>query len=138
MDDPHAGIRKNIDARVRAVRAKDEDALFAQYAADLRTFDLVVPLENHGDAVRKRVREWFSSFASDIAYAISDVVIEVSGDVAFEHHIVHVQGDAVSGQHVDMRFRETVGYRNIGGAWKVVHQHSSVPVDMKDMKAVLT
>jgi PhnB protein len=124
-------ILRNIDARVRAVRAKDVRGLLAGYAGDVQTFDLVPPLEVRGArAVERRVRDWFDSFATEIDYELREIVLETSQDVAFDHHLVHVRGDAVTGEHVDMWFRETVGYRRFGDAWKVVHQHSSLPIDM--------
>ena len=62
--------------------------------------------------------------------------LSVADDVAFDHHFTHVRGTSRSGDAIDMWFRETVGYRKIDGAWRVTHQHSSVPFDMTDGKAM--
>jgi ketosteroid isomerase-like protein len=131
-------IRRCIDARVRAVRDKNADALLSGYAADVRTFDMVEPLENRGiEAVRRRVVEWFGPFATPIDYEIEDVELEVEGTVAFDHHFTHVRGRSVAGAQIDMWFRETVGWRKVGREWKVTHQHSSVPFDMTTLQARL-
>jgi len=131
-------IRAGIADRVRAVREKDVEGLLAHYAPEVATFDLVAPLRNLGaGAVRSRVREWFASFRTAIDYEIRDANISTAGDVAFEHHLTHVRGTSQSGDPVDMWFRETVGYRRMGGRWLVTHQHSSVPLDMNGGKGLL-
>ena len=131
-------LRAGIEARVRAVRAKDVEGLLRAYAPDVATFDKVAPLANQGaEAVRRRVTEWFASFRTPIDYEIRDVQLAVAGDVAFDHHFTHVRGTSTAGGEVEMWFRETVGYRKIDGAWRVTHQHSSVPFDMTDGKAML-
>jgi ketosteroid isomerase-like protein len=131
MNDESA-IRVSIEARARAIRARDVDALVAFYAPDVKTFDLVTPLASDGiEALRCRVTEWFSSFTSPIEYRVRKIELFVAGDVAFEHHLVHVEGWNKLGRHIRMWFRESVGYKKMDGVWRVVHQHSSVPMDME-------
>jgi ketosteroid isomerase-like protein len=108
------------------------------YAHDVVTFDLVVPLANKGaDALRRRVVDWFSSFDTPIDYELRNVDLSVDGDLAFDYHVTRVRGTNTSGTTIDMWFRETAGYRKIGGHWKITHQHSSVPFDMTTGKARL-
>lgn len=131
-------IRRLIDERVSAIRSKNVDAVLAQYAPDVTTFDLLEPLAHRGvDGVRERLQGWFASFSATIDYDITGIELELSGDVAFDHHFVHVRGKNVDGAVIDMWFRETVGWRKEGGQWKVAHQHSSVPLDMSTMKGVI-
>jgi ketosteroid isomerase-like protein len=132
-------IRSEIAARVEAVRTKDVFTLMSHYALEVLTFDVVTPLSNLGaETVRERVVAWFESFEGLIDYELADVKLSVAGDVAFDSHLTHVRGkNRESGQMIDMWFRETIGYRKLDGAWKVVHQHSSVPFDMTDGKARL-
>jgi uncharacterized protein (TIGR02246 family) len=133
-----AEIRAGMNERVRAVRAKDVEALMSCYAQDVVTFDLVAPLSNEGaSAVRRRVTDWFASFQTSIDYELRDVSLFVSGDVAFDHHFTRVRGTSNGGAEIDMWFRETIGYRKVHGHWKVVHQHSSVPFDMASGKPLL-
>jgi uncharacterized protein (TIGR02246 family) len=133
-----AEIRAGLEARAAAVRAKDVEALLAWYAPEVVTFDLVPPISNRGaGAVRERVAAWFSSFRTPIEYEVREVTVFVAGDVALDHHLTHVRGTGVSGAEIDMWFRETVGYRKVAGRWRVVHQHSSVPVDMATGRPVL-
>jgi ketosteroid isomerase-like protein len=130
-----SAIRAQIDRRIQAIRSKDVDAVLSTYAQNVETFDLMSPLANHGaDAVRKRLSDWLGSFEGPLDYGLRDVTLAVAGDVAFDHHFTHVHGTTKTGQTIDMWFRETLGYRRVKGEWVVVHQHSSVPVDMKDMR----
>ncbi len=126
-------IRAEVDARVRAIRDKNVDAVLAGYSPEVVTFDVVVPLRYAGlSSVRTRLSNWFASFKSSLDYEISDLKIAIAGDVAFDHHLTRVHGVNQGGHVIDMWFRETVGYRKTGGAWRVTHQHSSVPIDMEN------
>jgi uncharacterized protein (TIGR02246 family) len=128
-----------IEARVRGVRAKDLEAVLRLYAEDVVAFDLVAPLQHRGrEGLKKRLAEWFASFSTDIDYELRDVELSVSGDVAFDHHLTHVHATNRSGQVIDMWFRESVGYRSVSGQWLVVHQHSSVPMNMTNGQADIT
>ena len=125
-------IRAKIADRERAVREKDVAGLLKHYADDVISFDVLPPLAHRGvQAVRKRVTDWFASFETPIDYECRALDLAVSGDVAFDLHFTHVRGINRAGMTIDMWFRETVCYRRLAGEWKVTHQHSSVPFDMK-------
>ncbi len=87
--------------------------------------------------MERRLQEWFASFTTSIEYEQRDSELSLAGNVAFGRHFTHVRGTNVAGDRVDMWYRETLGYRKDGGTWKIVHQHSSVPLDMKTMKGLL-
>jgi hypothetical protein len=75
---PNRLSRKNDD-RVKAVRAKDIDALASSYAPDVLAFDVIGPLQSTGsDAIGKRLEEWFSSFQGPIDFEIRDLTIAAS------------------------------------------------------------
>jgi ketosteroid isomerase-like protein len=58
-----AQILALIEARVKAVHAKDVNRAMEGITPDILLFDVVNPLHHHGsDAERKRMQEWFSSF----------------------------------------------------------------------------
>jgi ketosteroid isomerase-like protein len=125
-----AAIFQCIEGRVQAVRVKDVERLMSQFAPDVRTFGLAPPLESAGLTVlRRRVTEWLGSFSTPIDYEIRDIELEVSGTLAYDHHLTHVAGKDHSGHPIDLWFRETVGWRKVSGTWKVTHQHASVPFD---------
>ncbi len=133
-----AGIRELIDDRVKAVRAKDINGAMSNIAPDIRSFDVVNPLQYVGsDALRKRAEEWFSSFQGPIGFEIRDLNIATGGDVAFSHGLNHISATKRDGEKLDMWWRATVCYRRIDDEWMVTHEHNSVPFDMTSGKASL-
>jgi PhnB protein len=124
-----AQIRASIDDWAEALRAKDADAVMAHYAADSVTFDLAPPLiQTAADA--DGLRAWFASWQSPLGYQIRDLKITADADVAFCHFLARLSGTRADGERADLWFRQTLCFRKIGGAWKIAHQHESVPFYM--------
>jgi ketosteroid isomerase-like protein len=133
-----AQIRALIEARVRAVNAKDVDGAIEGSTPDILIFDVVNPLRSRGsDAERKRTQEWFSSFHGPIGYEISDLVIAAGDDVAFSHCLNRYSGTTIDGGELGMWVRATTCYRKIDGEWMITHEHQSVPFDIENGKASL-
>lgn len=135
-----AKIRALIEERAKAVRARDIDGAVADLAPDVVAFDVINPLQNKGaDAVRKRIADWFSSFAgTTLGYEIAELSITTGDDVAFSHSLNQVKGTKADGQEIEMCWRATTCYRKIDGQWLVTHEHSSVPFDPETGKASLS
>jgi ketosteroid isomerase-like protein len=132
-----AQIRALIEARVKAVRAKDVNGAMSSITPDILLFDVVNPLRSHGsDAERKRAQEWFSSFQGPIGYEIGDLFIAAGDDVAFSHCLNRYSGTTIHGE-LGMWVRVTTCYRKIDGKWMITHEHQSVPFDTESGKASL-
>ena len=133
-----AQIRKLIDDREKAVRARDVEGSIANIAPDIVWFDVVNPLQHFGsDAIKKRANEWFASFEGAIGYETSELSITAGDDVAFSHGLNHVSATRIGGGQLDMWWRTTVCYRKIDEKWTVTHEHNSVPFDVESGKASL-
>ena len=133
-----AQIRAIIDDRSKAVRAKDINGAVSHYAPNIRSFDVVNPLQYVGsDSSRKRAEEWFSSFQGPIGYEIRDLSITVGKTLAFSHGLSHVSATRTDGGQLDMWWRTTVCFRKLDGKWMVTHEHNSVPFDVESGKASL-
>lgn len=133
-----AQIRRQIDDRVKAVRAKDIKGAMSNYAADVVSFDVVNPLQCVGlEAIRERLEGWFSSFRGPIGYEMRDLSIAASNDAAFCHSLNRVTGTRTDGCKLDMWWRATVCYCKTDGKWLVTHAHSSVPFDVESGQASL-
>jgi ketosteroid isomerase-like protein len=131
-------IRAVIDAIIKAVRTNDVEGFLRQCAPDIVAFDLLPPLEQKGwDAVRRGWGIALGSFEGPIEYDVDHLDIAISGDIAWSRSIVHFGGTTKEGTQAMNRLRSTLGFRKIGGQWKVVHQHVSVPFDMANGKALL-
>jgi ketosteroid isomerase-like protein len=131
-------IRRLVDKRVEAVRAKDVSGATSMAASDFVLFDVVNPLQATGpDASRRRAEEWFATFEGPIDYEIRDLRITASCDVGFSHGLNHVSAKTTDGARLDMWWRGTVCYRKVDGSWMATHEHNSVPFDMTKAKAPL-
>ena len=137
MSDP---VRRLLDAYRDAVLAKDVDALLALYAPDARLFDMWGPWSYDGAAAwRKNVEDWFGSLGSEkVGVEFDDVRTIDSGDVIVAQAFVTYRGLSAAGEELRaMQNRLTVILANKGGAWKIVHEHSSSPADFETGKVKL-
>jgi uncharacterized protein (TIGR02246 family) len=124
-------IQKLIDSWLKAVRAKDVNAVMPHYAADILLFDLAPPLQYVGeDEYRKNWEEWFATWQGQIGYEIQNLSSTVGDDVAFRHSLNRIRGTRTSGEETDVWVRMTACYRKINGKWLITHEHVSVPFYM--------
>ena len=138
VQENETAIRAIIEARAAAVRAGDVNAMMADVADDIVTFDVVDPLKDLGaDSARKRAAQWMASYNGSIGWDSRDTQITTDGNVAFSHELSHVTGKLKTGAEVNMWFRTTLGFQRINGRWLVVHNHSSDPFDPESGKASL-
>ena len=131
-------IRELVESWATAIRIKDAEALAAPFTSGALVFDLIEPLQAIGpDAVRARAEQWLSSFEGPLAFEVRDLNVTAGEDVAFCHSLNGVRGTKRNGEKIQMWWRATVCFRRIAGKWKVVHEHSSVPFNMKTGAASL-
>jgi len=133
-----AQVRAVIDAITAAVREKDVEALLSRCASEIATFDLVPPLKHEGtDAIRELWTQSLAAFVPPIEYEVHELDLIVGGDVAFGRSLNRFGGTQTNGKRIVNWLCSTLGLRKIDDEWKVVHQHVSVPFDMKSGKAML-
>lgn len=125
-------IRALIDNWASAMRAKNADGVVSHYAPDTVKFILAPPLQYTRDNPydKKELEKWFSSFQGPIDYENRDLNITAGSDVAFCHSLNRMMATTTNGAKVDLWFRQTLGFRNIDGRWKITHEHGSVPFYM--------
>lgn len=124
-----AALTALVESRVAAVAAKDVETLVAQYAEDVTLFDALGPLRDTGqDVERNRLREWFGAYRTSIDLRIRDLEVVADGGAGFAHYVFQVRGTMTDGTDVDMAVRATLGFRRGEAGWKIVHEHSSVPL----------
>ena len=127
---PEADIRRVVDAQASAVRRGDVEAMIADVAEDVVSFDVVDPLRRTGRAsVRERSAAWVASFDGPISWNNRDIVVAASTDVAFASMLSRVVGTLRNGTRIDMFFRKTLGFARRDGRWVIIHDHGSVPFD---------
>lgn len=131
-----ARIRKLIEERVEAIRARDVDALMRSHAPNVVMFDALDPLRYVGsEAVRERAAQWLSWYRGPVGYEVRDLSVTAGSEAAFCHYLYRVTGTMTNGREVDMWVRSTVCFRKVGDEWMVTHEHTSVPFDAESGKA---
>ena len=75
-----------------------------------------------------------AKIASDGKVTLSDQLIRVVGDVAYELGTEHVVM-TLAGRSVRAEARVTNIYRREAGAWRIVHHHTDLSPEMQDVSA---
>jgi uncharacterized protein (TIGR02246 family) len=133
-----AAIRELIDDFANAFRDKDVDGVMSPFARDIVSFDIVPPLQTAGaDTFVTHWHQFFESHEGPIHVEFPDVRIETGDDVAFSHCVHRIKGTLKNGQQTDWWLRWTACYRKRNGRWLIVHEHVSVPADLKSGRALM-
>ena len=125
-------IREVIAEREAAIRDRDARRVVQVHTADTVIFDLAPPLRLKGsDALDpEALEDWFATWAGPIGLEHRDLDVTVAGDLAFAHGLLHLTGSRTSGEQTDVLVRQTFCLRRVNGAWRIVHEHASVPFYM--------
>jgi ketosteroid isomerase-like protein len=121
-------IRALIDAFVAAIRARDIGGVMQVFAPEIVSFDLGPPLQHGGEDFERRWQALFDTHSGPVDYEVSALSLTIGGDIAFSHSLNR------NGQRW---VRWTACYRRIDGWWRIIHEHVSVPADVREGTAVL-
>lgn len=130
--DTPAAIRQLLHGYTQSVLAKDVEAFVALYAADVRVFDMWHRWSHDGQQPwREMVQGWFGSLRDErVLVAFSEVRTRVAQDLAVLHAFVSFAAiDAGGATLRSMTNRITMALVRQGDGWKIVHQHTSAPID---------
>jgi uncharacterized protein (TIGR02246 family) len=131
-------IRDVLDAYAATVHARDVEGHVGLYDEGVHLFDAWEQFEARGrEALRAATEQWFGSLGEErVRVTLDDVTVVTDGDVGFAHAAVVFAAETPSGERVRaMTNRFTFGLRR-DGRWRIVHQHSSLPISMDTMTAV--
>ena len=119
-----------IDAAAKAHYHKDAQAIAASYVPDAAIFDLAPPLIHRGIDIAEK-QAWLDSWDGPVEIEPRDFQITVNGDSAFCHGYLRMAGKKKDADHaISFWMRETVCLERRAGAWRIVHDHTSVPFYM--------
>ena len=134
-------IEKMLESYRAAAYAKDVDAFVALFSEDVRVFDMWGRWSYDGTGEwRGMVTDWFGSLGDErVAVEFDDVQIITGEGVAAAHAFVTFKGLSADGQELRaMNNRLSWVLRKAeNGAWKVVHEHTSAPVNFETAKVIL-
>ena len=125
-------IRRLVEEKTAALRARDAKAMVSAYDPGAVRYILAPPLRQPGDARdAEPVEKWLATFDGPVDTEVRDLAVTVDGDVAFCTSLNRLtatpRGQAES---FTLWHRSTLGLRRIDGAWRVTHEHDSVPFEM--------
>lgn len=83
---------------------------------------------------------WFGSLGDErVEVEFHDVRSSIGEDIAFGHAAVTFAGVSAQGERLrSMTNRLTLNLVKKEGLWKIVHEHSSLPIDMESGKAIFS
>jgi uncharacterized protein (TIGR02246 family) len=140
VNDVEQPILQVFDAYKAAVFAKDVDAFVALYHEDVCVFEMWGTWSYNGiEAWRTMVGEWFGSLGSErVVVELDSVQTHVTNDLAVAYAFISYTGVSAEGKALrTMHNRLTWALKQHGSTWKIVHEHSSAPVDPETLKVLL-
>lgn len=140
MNEPQQPVLQILDAYKAAVNAKDVDVFVSLYAPDLIAFDLWGEWSYRGiEAWRKMVTAWFGSLGDEsVVVEMDKAQVIAEPQLAVVSAFVTFKGISAEGQELRaMQNRFTWVLKNRAGEWRIVHEHSSAPIDPETSKGIL-
>jgi ketosteroid isomerase-like protein len=122
-------INTMLVAWATALGEKNAAGVLSYLTEDVVEFTLAAPLQNKGKDL-DGLQSWFDTWQGPIEGDVEDQVLTIGGDVAIWTCLMHMMGTKTDGAKVDLWFRRTMGLRKEAGAWKIAHNHESVPFAM--------
>jgi ketosteroid isomerase-like protein len=125
-------IRALLATRLAALRAKDAGQFVTAFDASIVKFDLAPPLQETGASVLDPagLQWWLNTWDGEVVVELAQLSITVGGNAAFCYCLEHIQGTRNDGEEQNMWTRSTLGLKKIDDAWKITHEHNSVPFYM--------
>lgn len=127
-------VRSAIERWAKAVRNHDREGILADHDPDIVMFDVPPPERLKG--LQEYAGTWdlfFRWHRPGDAFDVRDMDVTAGDTVAFAAVLMHCSGTNAKGEHNELDFRLTVGLKNVGGRWRIIHEHHSVPVSPKSV-----
>ena len=129
-----------FDIYKQAVFQKDLEAFVSIFDEKVRVFDMWQRWTYDGlTAWREMAAGWFTSLNTDRdVVTFEDIQIEETEELAIANALVRFT--AVSAEGKELRYLEnrlTWVAKKKDGVWKIIHEHTSGPIDFESMKVIL-
>jgi uncharacterized protein (TIGR02246 family) len=129
-------IRQLIEDWRKALSNRDLDKLIEHYSPDVLYFDVVPPYQHRVRAAYRRTWELMMPLLPPrISVEQRDLGITVGGEVAVSHCLTRLVNADTNESAAAGWVRVTACYQRQQGAWRVIHEHASVPFDPMTGKA---
>lgn len=123
-------IQTLINTYRDAVMNKNVDKVMTLYTDDIVSFDAIKALQFKGKAAYLAHWEACMEMCSGPhVFEFHEIAIETADNLAFAHWVTHCGGTNDKGETQSCWMRATACYRQVGGTWKIAHEHWSAPFD---------
>jgi uncharacterized protein (TIGR02246 family) len=133
-------LQSLFDTYKNTVYEKDLEGFLSIFDKDLHVFDMWGQWSHRGlEAWREMAKGWFGSLGSErVVVDFDEAQSTLSGDMGVATAFVTFTGVSAEGQKLrSLQNRLTWVARKKDGVWKVVHEHTSSPLDHATLKAIL-
>ena len=140
MNDTEKSIARVLGSYESAVFSKDVEAFMRLYDPGVRVFDTWGVWSYEGAAAWQRAIEgWFTSLGTErVKVAFEEVQTSGGREVAAVSAIVTYAGVSAQGEQLRaMQNRITWVLRTTGHNLRIIHEHTSAPIDFNESKAIL-
>jgi len=109
----------------------DIDKVMPNFADDATMADMMGPGWYEGrDQIRAAVAPQLKGLQS-IGYRMEEITVASDGEFACAAMRIHFDATKTDKSQVHMTIRQLDGFKKVGGQWRIVQQHISVPADAK-------
>lgn len=125
-----------LERYISAVKSLDKQAFLALYDPSVRYFDMTAPFELRGtDVFGGRVDKWFAHMEGSEPDVIpSNLESSSSGELAYMTMLIDYADVDAEGNRRAMMNRLTWVLAPRGDDWKIIHEHTSVPLNEETME----
>lgn len=110
--------------------AKDLDGMMASIAEEVVSYEQEAPLQYVGlEAVREVCRRGLEASSGAVRWDIPNLKVVAQGDMAVAWGLDHLRVEQADGETTENWSRATRVFQRRSGAWLMVHQHLSSPLD---------
>ena len=138
--DPGIDFHSFFETYKSAVLRKDVNLLMSLYSKDFTAFDMWDLWSHVGDvAWREMNEEWLSTLGSEsVVVGFYDATVIPGDDVAAAYATVSYTAVSETGETLrSMDNRLSWVAKRESGVWKIIHQHTSAPLNSGTMTAIL-
>lgn len=133
-------IESLFESYKNAVLRRDAEAFLSIFDENLQVFDMWEWEYDGLEPWRKMVSGWFTSVSKDeqIVVSFEDIRIQATAEMAVATAFARFSAVAANDEelrHLYNRFTWVAQKKQ--GKWKVIHEHTSGPVDHQTMKVVM-
>lgn len=128
MNKDEVTLRAMIAEWHRAFEQKDIPGLVKDYQSDVLLFDCKPPYKTEGkEAVKQLWEQCLPYFPDTFSVEKQEEKLVVDGNMAYLHALHRIRFPDNTHPACQTWLRVTVVYHKTDGAWKVAHEHVSIP-----------